>query len=228
MTYVKKSHTKRNLAVILIAIIAVATVAVAYSVLTAKQIEVGVKAGDTFTYKITGISNPFGSNATETPGFYHYNQTEYFKVNITDVTGTTVTLQTTWRFKNSTEIYNTQIINIANGEKSDENGFWAIYPANLNIGDLLRPTGYDGNIVNNTDTYKYKGEERSRCYWWIDNQFQDVHDPTGSTLLWDYRSIFFDRETGMLTSFVNNQFYNNPQKEERIIWNLIESSLWNV
>ena len=41
------------------------------------------------------------------------------------------------------EVSGTQVIDISNGQKSDTNGFWAIYSANLNVADKLRPTGFD-------------------------------------------------------------------------------------
>ena len=50
-----------------------------------------------------------------------------------------------WKFLNGTDNYNTCKLSILQLEtKLTESGFWAIYPANLNIADLLRPNGYDG------------------------------------------------------------------------------------
>ena len=103
-----------------------------------------------------------------------------------------------------------------------------MYPANLNIGNALRPTGYDETHVNNTDTYTYTDGVRERCFWRINNQFYDVRDESRETLMYDYRDIFFDRETGMLTSFTNHQFYNNPEMELVIVWTLVNSSVWEV
>ncbi len=228
MTYVKKSHTKLYLAVILVAILAISAVAIVYATLNAPKVEVGVKVGDTFTYSLKGTSYLIGDNATETPGFSNYNNTDHYKITITAINASNVSMDTTWRFLNGTELKATQTIDIGNGQKSDENGFWAIYPANLNIGNLLRPKGYDGIIVNNTDTYDYASGERGRCFWRINNQFYDVRDESHETLMYDYRDIFFDRETGMLTSFTNHQFYNNPEMELVIVWTLIETSVWEV
>jgi len=218
MTYVKKSHTKRNLAIILIIIIAVASAAVAYSYLTVKHYEAGVKVGDTFTYNLKGYVTLNGLDATITEGFDVYNSTDYYMITITDVTGTNVSMKCDWKFLNGTTVTTTQNIDVASGNKTDSYGFWAIYPSNLNKAELLRPTGYDGQIVNNTDTATYQNETRGRCYWYINNQFYDTNDPTQATLMYDYRNIFFDKETGMLTSLVNYQVYNNPQKQEEITW----------
>jgi len=225
MTYVKKSHTKLYLAIILIAIIAVAGAAVAYSILTARHYEAGVKVGDTFTYSLKGYVQLTGLDASMTEGFDVYNNTEYYKITITDVANkTVVTMKCDWKFLNGTLVTSIQTIDVATGNKTDNYGFWAIYPSELNEADLLRPYGYDGQIVNNTDT----SGARAVNSWHINNQFYDTKDPTQSTLMYDYRDIFFDRETGMLLSFTNYQIFNNPQKTEKIEWNLVDSSVWQV
>ena len=58
--------------------------------------------------------------------------------------------------------------------------------ANLNVGDLLRPTGIDKLTVNATDTKAYADSSRTRNFWYIENQFFDVNDPTHNTLRYDY------------------------------------------
>jgi len=228
MTYIKKSHTKRNIAIILIIIVSVASATVAYATLTAKKVEIGVKIGDTFTYSLMSTVHLTGNESIASDGFEKYNQTDYYKIIIKEINGTQISMDTLWKFNNGTEITNSQTIDIANGQKSDDYGFWAIYPANLNTADLLRPNGYDGNTVNNTDTVNYANGNRDRCFWRIDNQFSDIRDPTGATLMYDYRNIFFDKETGILTTLENYQVFNNPAKTEYIQWKLVDSSVWDV
>lgn len=225
MTYVKKSHTKLYLGVILIAIIAIAGAAVAYSILSVRHYEAGVKAGDTFTYSLKGYVELTGLDASMSDGFDIYNNTEYYKITILDVTNkTTVSMQCDWKFLNGTTVTAMQTIDVATGNKTDDSGFWAIYPTQLNIADKLRPYGYDGQIVNNTDTSK----PRPLNSWHIYNEFYDTNDPTQSTLMYDYRDIFFDQATGMLTSLSDIQVYNNPQKQQQIVWTLVSSSVWQV
>lgn len=226
MTYQKKSSKKGLIAITLIVIIAVALGASLYVYLS--TVHVGVKVGDTFTYSLRGDVQLTAANATMDPGFDQYNQTDYYKVTITAIDGTRITLSSDWKFLNGTTINYQQNIDIANGDKTDENGFWAIYASNLNRGELLRPKGFDGQIVNNTDTANYASGQRSRCYWHIENEFADYTDTTYSTLMQDYRNIFFDKETGMLLSLTNYQLYNNPAKTQVIYWTLTESSVWDV
>ena len=112
--------------------------------------------------------------------------------------------------------------------KTDPNGFWAIYASSLNVGNLLRPTGFDGLTVNLTDTKTYADSTRARNFWFIDNQFFDVNDPTRNTLRYDYTGVYFDKQTGMLETLINYQEYNNPAMKEVITWTLINSTVWAV
>jgi hypothetical protein len=50
-----------------------------------------------------------------------------------------------WRFTNGTERNYQQTINLANGMQTNQyTGFWALYAPNLNLNDLIRPSGADG------------------------------------------------------------------------------------
>ncbi len=227
MTYVKKSHTKAYLAVILAVILIVAAGGAAWAVLSApKPPAVGVKEGDTFTYSIKGTVELVAENAVPTEGFENYNQTDYFKVTITDVTGTNVTTRSVWRFLNGTEITYDENFDVAIGK--DRLVFWAIYPAGLNIGDLLRPNAFDGRTVNNTYTEPYSSGDRVTDFWFINNPFQDMHDVTGATLMYNYMNIYFDQQTGMLVKLENFIAYNNPERYEKIVWTLVDTNVWDV
>jgi hypothetical protein len=223
------SHKKAYVAIILIVVLIVSTAAIIYAQTFApKTVAVGVHVGDSFTYKILGISTLTDLNAVDTPGFSQYNQTDYYKVTVTSVNGSSVTLDTTWRFLNGTEIYKPQTIDLSNGNKTDPNGFWAIYAANLKVNDLIRPNGYDGLTVNLTDTKTYADSTRARNYWFIDNEFFDVNDPTHNTLRYDITGVWFDKQTGILVSLTDYTEYNNPAMTEVITWTLVNSTVWNV
>jgi len=227
MTYVKKSHTKAYLALLLAIILIVAAGATAWAVLSVpKPPTVGVKAGDTFTYGIKGMVNLFAEDAVPTEGFDNFNQTDYFKVTVTDVTGTNVTTHSVWRFLNGTELTYDENFDVTTGKEGLV--FWAIYPADLNIGDLLRPNGYDETTVNNTYSRTYTSGDRQTNFWFINNPFQDVTDATGATLMYDYRNIYFDQQTGVLIALENFKAFNNPERNEDISWTLIETNVWDV
>jgi hypothetical protein len=187
-----------------------------------------VHVGDYFTYSITGSSDLESLDATVSPGFDQYNQTDYFKVTITSVTGSNVSIDTLWAFKNGTQVSGQQTIDLSNGQESVTNGFWAIYSSNLKVGNLLRPTGTDKLTVNMTDTKAYADSSRQRNFWFIENEFFDVNDPTHNTLRDDYTGVYFDKQTGMLETLNNISAFNNPLKTEAITWKLVSTNVWAV
>ena len=224
----KSSHKNLYIAITLIVILVVAVAAVVYATLPSpKKATVGVHVGDSFTYSLTGISTLESAEATISPGFDQYNQTDFYKVTVTGIADTNVSVSAVWRFLNGTEVNSQQTINLTDGAESVQNGFWAIYSANLNVGDNLRPTD-DRFTVNATDTKTYADSTRNRNYWFIENQFYDVNDPTHSTLRDDFTSLYFDKATGMLDTLNSITAYNNPLKTEAISWKLISCSVWSV
>ncbi len=69
---------------------------------------------------------------------------------------------------------------------------------------------------------------RLRNFWRIAEEFQDSRDPTGNTMRVEYDYVYFDRQTGMLTQLINQQFYNNPMYDLTVTWQLVSSNVWNV
>jgi hypothetical protein len=229
MAFKKKgSHKNLYLTITLIVILVVAIVAAYYATLPPpKRATVGVQVGDSFTYSITGISTLQSEEATISPGFEQYNQTDYYRVSVAGITDTNVSLSTVWRFLNGTEVTGQQTINLTDGRGSVENGFWAIYSANLKVGDPIRPVD-DRLTVNATDTKTYANSTRDRNYWFIENEFYDVNDPTQGTLRYDFTAVYFDKATGMLVNLNNITAYNNPLKTEALTWKLISCTVWDV
>jgi len=136
MAFKKKgSHKKAYIALLLLVVVIVASVAIVLVTQppSAKAATAGVHAGDSFTYSIVCTSNLTSIDAIDTPGFSEFNQTDYYKVTITDVTGSSVSFDTLWQFKNGTGITSKQTIDLSNGNKTDNKGFWAIYTSNLNF-----------------------------------------------------------------------------------------------
>jgi hypothetical protein len=225
----KGSSKKIYIAIILLVVLIAASAAVIYATRPVPvKATVGVHTGDTFTYSLMGVSNLTSLDAVDTPGFSQYNDTEYFKVTITDVNGTSVSLDTMWRFKNGTELPAHQTIDLSTGAKTDQNGFWAIYASNLNPGDLLRPSGSDGVKVNASATVTYFDSTRERNFLTIGAESYLATDPTQSTRRYDTTIIYFDKPTGMLQTLIWVTDYNNPLMREVITWELINSSVWTV
>ena len=140
---------------------------------------------------------------------------------------TVVSFDTVWTFTNGTApIATPEWVNIATGANSGD--FWAIYPSTLNVNNLLSPNGYDGLIVNSTTTQTYADSSRTTNFWSIDNVFTNTNDPTGSTQQNNYIQVYFDEQTGMLTSLTNIIEYNNPEYNIIITWQLNSTNVWSV
>ncbi len=228
----KGISTKLYLAIVLLIIIALAAFAVIYATYTPpiKAAVPGVHAGDTFSYSLQGVSI-LGLDAVEPGWLAQYNDTDFYKVTITDVNGSVVSLNSAWKFKNGTEITYPQTIDLSTGNETNRNtGFWVIYATNLNVNDRIRPGAgqSDTTIVNGTDTKTYANSTRQRNIFTLQNEFFNTNDPTYSTYRNDVTSIYFDKQTGMLDTLTNVQQYNNPQMNIIITWRLLNTSVWQV
>lgn len=188
---------------------------------------VGVHVGDTFDYKLTGSSILFSQNAQTPDYLIQYNNTDYYRVIITGINGTVVYFTTDWKFLNGTDLQDSQWVNVSSGDYS-QNGFWGIYSSGLKVGDLTRPGGFDNTPVNGTDTQVYSSSSRARDHFSISGEFYDVTDPTHSTYRDEFDDVYFDQQTGMMTTLTNVQEYNNPQYNIIITWKLTSTSVWTV
>jgi hypothetical protein len=227
----KKNNSKKIfLAIILLAVLIGATAAIVYytSATGARPVNVGVHVGDTFTYAMKGTASLQGLDAVVPDDLYRFNETDYYKLTITDINGSKVTTNTQWRFLNGTEVNDSGWIDLSDGAKSNDGTFWTLYASNLNVGEYLRPNGMDYVTVNDTDTFTYADSVRQRNLFKMENEFRDIRDPTGSTLRYDYLTVHFDKETGMFQNMVNYESYNNPQMTIVKTWTLVNSTVWRV
>jgi len=232
----KGLSTKVYIAIVLVAILAVATGAIIYTTQFSKpataNVAVGVHVGDTFTYKITGtavLSSVDANPDSQSPNFSDLNNTDYYKVTITGINGTRVSMDVSVAFNNGTVINESQWLDVGSGDKSTTTWqFWELYPADLNVNKMLRPTGFDGTYVNSTDTQTYSTSTRQRNLFSIDNVFVDVRDPTGKTMREEMTNLYFDKQTGMLVNLNDVQYYNNPGMELIITFKLTSCSVWTV
>jgi hypothetical protein len=187
----------------------------------------GVVAGDVFTYNIRTYATIIDANATVPESFCQLNMTEWYRVTITQVNDTEVSFSSTWRFSNGTEINTTGKVNIKTGTGSSQD-FWAIYASGLEAGDFARPFGANRQVINETESRTYKSGERETNSILLENMFYDADDPTGNSTCESYRSIYFDKQTGMLVEFVNSDFYSNPQLLLRLQWKIVDTNVWNI
>ncbi len=188
----------------------------------AQTAPVGVSKGDTFTYDVKGLWSSSNSSLSPGQNMLQLNETEYFKVAITDVSAPDVSIHTTWAFKNGTDIETDSNINVATGIYNYY--FWAIFPANLNVGDRIHPYGPDQITVNGTSTRQFGNISRETNRFLVTGQFQST-DNTSRTYN-DYMTVHFDKQTGMLLEIYDFKTYTNPEYTETTIWEITDSNVF--
>jgi hypothetical protein len=224
---------KRSRLTLWIAVVLVVVIVLALIVFLGAQFNQarapGVKAGDEFTYDIRGSWSSNDPNVTAPASFLQLNMTESYKITVTDVNGSKVSISTSWRFENGTERNTTGYVDIESGTTFPSGGFWPIFAANLKANDILRPSGMELVTINETKTSDYgAGVTRETNVVSQTRELYDADDPTGSTLWNQYVTIQFDRQTGMLVKLSDASVYNNPQLILNNIWTLKESNIWSV
>lgn len=193
-----------------------------------QQVTPGVKVGDEFIYDITGSWNSDDPNATLVEYFVELNMTEWFKITVTDVNGSKVSIDTIWRFANETEIKGTSTVNVETGIVYPTTAFWAIYASNLKENDRIRPAGPTSAVVNETITKTYPSGTREINVVSLSEIYYNADDPTYSTTWTDYMNTKFDKQTGVLVEFHNLSIYTNPEQTTTISWILKETNVWDV
>lgn len=179
----------------------------------------GLKTGDFFTYDLKAIFNLEDTNVVAPDYLYQYNTTEYYKVTIMQIEGANITFGITWKFSNGTVLASTQTINLATGTKTDQSAFAVVYASHLKLGDLLRPSGNDGLMVNGTANKQYRDSTRETNYYSANTQTDERSDS------WE---IYFDKQTGIMVNLKDIQSYDNPKMTITMVWKIVESNVWLV
>ena len=115
----------------------------------------------------TGVSNgqyvKYDNFVGTGPGVEAFNDYDWLKLQVTRVSGKTVTLLSTSQYKNGTAIPGNGTVSVWNIETGTEDGVPStqgpIIAANLNQGDAIPPT--NTYKVNNTESRKYFGVTRT-------------------------------------------------------------------
>ena len=180
----------------------------------------GVSPGGTFTYKMQGLFTTTNSSQQTPEIIKQANATDWYRVSITAVSGADVTIKTTWRFTNGTEITQDGHVNV---ETSIYDGdFWAIFAGNLNAGDLARPSGPGSIIVNSTVSRIYPAGNRDTNEMSLVMTYVNTNDNTQTYT----RHIItdFDKQTGMLVTTWDQSVFSDSTAT--LIWELTDSSVW--
>ena len=225
---------KKRSRVILITILAVIVIIAAFLIFTylGSQSNLvagpGVKVGDEFTYDIKSYWSSQDPDALPSDSFLEFNLTEWYKVTVTGVSGAEVSVNTTWRFNNGTEIEAASSIDVETGIPYPTTGFYPIYAGNLKAGDKVRPLGPDRSTINETTTRDYASGTRETNLVSLTEQYTDANDPTGTRTWTEIMNTKFDKQTGVLVEFRDISLYTNPSITTNIAWTLKESNVWDV
>jgi len=188
----------------------------------------GVKVGDEFIYDIKTAWSSNDSNATLDDYYVQLNMTEWYKIAVTEINGSKVTISTLWRFTNGTEVDAISTLRVDSGIAYPTNAFWGIYAANLKVNERIRPFGATHAVVNETITKEYTSGTREINVISLTEQYYDADDPFGNTTWTDFMNVKFDKKTGMLVEFHNISMFTNPSQTYTLSWILLETNVWDV
>ncbi len=187
----------------------------------------GVAKGDVFTYNVMGKVDTKDPDAEIPAQIIDLNNTEWYRVTVTDVSGPDVSIDTVQHFKNGTEIAGTGTVNVETGINSPVNGFWTIFAANLRKNDRIRPNGPERSTINATLNRDYGvGVTRETNALSIITQYYDSENP--DITYTEYGNTWFDRQTGMLVELRYISVYTDPQVTLTLLWKIRDTNRWAV
>jgi hypothetical protein len=220
---------KKYLAIIVLVVLLVSVIVAIYAVQPfTPNYEVGVKAGDVFTYQMTGVAEVPEFDIAIPENYRDVNRTDYYRVEITKVEYPVVSYTETTQFKNGTIFSFEGALNVETGANTNEGGFWGIFIANLGVGKLSRPAVPEGIIVNSTETRTYQNGDRQTNFLRAEAEFYDAEDETLSRTCNTYTFIYVDKEIGILVELTEMQIYNDPQIMLTTTWKLVDSNVLQV
>ena len=184
--------------------------AIAFPV-SALEYNPGVKSGQYVKY-----GNFVGTGT----GVESFNDYSWSKLEVTDVSGTEITLLSTEQFKDGTAISGNGTTEVWNIETGTENGVPStqgpIIAANLNQGDTIPPA--NTYMVNRTENRVYLGVSRN-----VNVLEATVLTPDYSTSL----TYVYDRSSGMLLESAVETVQNQPQQStSKYSYSITETNLF--
>jgi hypothetical protein len=178
----------------------------------------GVATGDYFTYQMYGVFTSNRPNATLAIPQFEYNNTQWVRIDIASVEGTTVQQVYTLHFNNQSES-TFAIASDVNPNSTSGKPVGQAVPicaADLSVGDVIPTTG----LVLNDTTFMVCADgkrETNHAEWNLSD---------------DWGNGYFDRQTGMIVDFVRtHRFANNSTGEvvdKTDVIKLVSTNRWKV
>lgn len=162
----------------------------------------------------------YGNFVGEGPGVETFNDYNWSKLEVADVSGKEVTLLSTGQFKNGAPIPGNGTIEVWNVETGTENGVPStqgpIIAANLTEGDPIPPP--NTYTINKTETRNYLGISRSVTVLAV-----TISTPDYSTSL----TYVYDQASGMLLESTVETTQNQPESvTSTYSYSVIETNLF--
>lgn len=211
----------------------VASLVVVASVTASPTRTVGVNTGDwakSADFDVTWSSNdPNASKVWYGMDLEMYNQTEWMRVEITQVSGTNVTMQSVLHFTNGSDDTSSGWIDVDTGDTV--NATTMIISADLNENDAIYTSGdYSDWLINETITRTYPDGVRETNHINITHAFNYTMPPDIEVDYFYSMNFYWDRPTGIL---VEESFeVINQTGEYLTAWSmafkLTESNVWVI
>lgn len=183
----------------------------------------GVSIGNEFTYSQKSHWASNNSKVSMPAGLAEINMTDYYKVTVTGVSGSNVSIHTKWQFLNGTSI---DLDGTVSTETTAyQGGYWIIIGSNLNQGDRVHPNSpQDQSIINETVPWTYQGYQRQTNHLKLDylNEESDIPNATYAETV----DTYFDRQTGALVYLNDIHSYHNPDITYMATLELTSQNAW--
>jgi hypothetical protein len=188
---------------------------------------VGVARGDVFLYGYTCYFNSNDPNANPPSSFTWINQTEYFMINITGISGASVYFDTTMRGLNGSNSLGVCSMNVGTGLASTsgyagpgETGNLFFMAPNVGMIGRMYPSANGSPTINNTLMMTYAGEQR------LTNHFVTNTSRNG---MWVNSDYYFDQQTGMMVEWRQEILpTDNSKTNATQMMKLTSSSVWAI
>lgn len=187
----------------------------------------GVEGGDYFTFSINTHWNTTNSSHTVPEYLVENNNTKWYNVSVSYVSGANVTATNTWEYNNGTTGNSRVEMEVNNGTVyfaiQGLPAFQGFFPADLNMGDPIRPLANNPVRVNETVTREYAGVSREVNVVTFSYQ---VTDYSNSSIGDETLTFYIDKATGVLVERID--YTEFPDQTGSLEWKLTETNVWGT
>ncbi len=205
-------------------ILLVATGCISGTVISFAQTRVpGVTAGMEFTYSQSSLWLSSDASLQQPAGLVDVNMTDYYKVTVTEVSGSNVSTHIRWHFTNSTDIEKDGSVSVET--TAYQGGFWLIVGSELNATDRVHPnSAQDFSTINETVAWNYGAYQRSANH--LSLVFANEKSDFPDSNYVENVDTYFDRQTGALVQLEDTHTNSNPLTTLKVTWRLISQNAW--